>query len=102
MLVMQISKHSPESRPMYEDKYRDLAVNGLEKWESLAAKHKVKVVGIWVDHPGHTLYAVYDTPSMDTLVGLSMEPEMMAALAFQTSEMKPVFTGKEVAALLKR
>jgi hypothetical protein len=102
MLVMNISKHSPESCPAFEAKYRAVAVNGLEKLESLAAKHKVKVVGVWVDHPGHTMYAVYDTPSMDNLMGFSMEPEMMAVMSFQTSVMKPVITGKETLAIIKK
>jgi hypothetical protein len=102
MLVMQISKHSPENCPAFEAKYRAVAVNGLEKMESLAAKHKVKVVGGWTDHPGHTVYIVYDTPSMDNLMGFSMEPEMMAIMAFSTSETKLLITLKETLALIKK
>jgi L-rhamnose mutarotase len=101
MLVMNISKHSPESCPRFEAKYRDVFVNAFEKLESLAAKHKVKIVGVWVDPPGHTVFAVYDTPSMENLMSFSKEPEMMAVMSFQTSVMKPLITAKELLAMIK-
>ena len=102
MLVMQISKHSPENCPAFEAKFRAVAVNGLEKLESLAAKHKVKVVGFWVDHPGHAVYAVYDAPSMDDLMGFWMEPVMQATMAFQTSETKTLMPLSQTLAVIKK
>lgn len=98
---MQIARHSPESCPAYEKKYRAMTVKWYEKVESLAAKHKVKVVGVWNDHPAHTIYAIYDTPSMDAFMELSMEPEWMAPMAFCTGQIKPVFDAKTTLLMLK-
>ena len=102
MYVIRISKHGPETCPAFEAKYKDVFLKAVEKDESLAAKHGIKIIGSWVDSPGHTVYSVYDTPSMENLMDYSMEPEMMAAMSFQTSIMKPLKTVKEIAAMIKR
>lgn len=102
MLVLQIAKHSPETCPAYDKKNLATTVNWYEKLEAITAKHKTKVVEVLNDHPGHTIYAVYETPSMDVFMGLMMEPEWMAPLAFCTSEIKPVFSAKETLAMLKK
>jgi len=102
MLVMDISKHSPENCPAFEKKYKDVLVNAFEKRGALAAKHKIKVVGVWVNPSSHTTFAVYDTPSMDNLMDFSNEPEMMALGSFQTSVMKPLVTDKQTLAMVKK
>jgi hypothetical protein len=100
--VMKISRHSPEACPAFVAKYKDVFLNAMEKDESLAAKHKVKIIGTWVDSPSHTVYSVYDTPSMEDLMDYSMEPEIMATMSFQISVIKPLKTAKEVAAAIKK
>jgi len=100
--VMRISKHSPESCPAFEEKFKDVFLKAMEKDESLAAKHEVKIIGVWVDSPGHTVFSVYDTPSMENLMDYSMEPEIMAAMSFQTSVLKPLKTAKEISVMIKR
>jgi len=102
MLVMDISKHSPESCPAFDPKFKDAFVNAFEKRESLAAKHKVKIVGVWVNSSSHMTFAVYNTPSMDDLMAFSKEPEMMALMSFQTSVIKPLVNAKEVLAMVKK
>ncbi len=102
MLVMDVSKHSPEVCPAFEAKYRDVLITAFEKREKLAAKHKVKVVGVWVNPQTHTTFAVYDTPSMDNLMAFSNEPEMMALMSFQTSVLKPLVTAEQTLAMVKK
>jgi hypothetical protein len=102
MFAIRISKHSPENCPAFEAKFKGTFLKAVEMDESLAAKHGIKIVGAWVDSPGHTVYSVYDAPSMENLMEYSMEPEMMATMSFQTSVMKPLKTIKEVAAMIKR
>lgn len=102
MLVMDMSKHSPENCPAFEVKYKDVLVKAFEKRASLAAKHKIEVVGVWVNPQPHTTFAVYDTPSMDNLMAFSNEPEMMALMSFQTSVMKPLITDKQTLAMVKK
>ncbi len=101
MYAMRISRHSPDNCPMFEAKYKDTFLNVVERHEALAAKHGIKIIGAWVDSPAHTVYAVYETPSIEDLIGYTMEPEMVAAMNFQTSEIRPLTTTKELATSLK-
>jgi hypothetical protein len=102
MFVMQISKHSPENCPGFVPKNKAIALKWYEKIDEIAAKHKVKVVGAWTDGAAHETYVVYDTPSMDALMRLMTEPEVMAPLAFCTSELKYVISANESLASLRR
>ena len=102
MYVIKISKHSPEACPAFVEKFKDAFLNAMEKDETLAKKHDIKIIGAWVDSPSHTVYSIYDTPSMEKLMEYSMEPEIMATMSFQTSVLKPLKTAKEVAASIKR
>jgi hypothetical protein len=48
------------------------------------------MLGMWNDHPGHMVYDIYDVLDMQTFMDFSMEPEMMAWLAYNTVETKVV------------
>jgi hypothetical protein len=98
---MRISKHSPDNCPGFVARYKDIFLTAMEKHEQLAEKHKVKIIGVWVDSPGHTVYSIYDTPTMEDLMAYTMEPEIMAAMSFQTTEMKSLTPAKDVAAMIK-
>ena len=102
MFVMQISKHSPESCPDYHPEYKKIALTWGEKLEPMAAKYGVKVVGVYNDHPGHMVYVIFDTPKMENLMGMMMEPDIMAPLSFCTSEVKVVFSLPEIMAMMKK
>lgn len=54
------------------------------------------MLGMWYDHPGHMVYNIYDVPDMQTFMDFSMEPEMMAWLAYNTVETKVVLGPDEV------
>jgi hypothetical protein len=95
--VMRISKHSPDQCPAYNAKSRAIFLDVMKKDESLAAKHQVKIIGVWVDSPGHTAFSVYDTPNMENLMDYLTEPEMMSVESFQTSEIKPLENAREIA-----
>ncbi len=101
MFAMRISKHSPDNCPMFEARYKDVFLKVVEKHEMLAEKHGIKIIGAWVDSPAHTVYSVYDTPSIENLIDYTMEPEMVAAMNFQTSEIRALTPTKELAASLK-
>jgi hypothetical protein len=102
MFVLQISKHSPESCPDYHPEYKKIALTWGEKLEPLAAKYGVKVVGVYNDHAAHLVYAIFDTPKMENLMGLMMEPDIMAPLSFCTSQLKVVFSLPEIMAMMKK
>ena len=102
MFVLQIAKHSPETCPVTDPKYKAVTLKWFEKLNELAAKHKMKVIGAWNDHPGHAMYIIYETPSMDAFMQYGMEPECLATLAFNTVRNLHVLSAAEALALLKR
>ena len=61
MHVIEILTHSPESCPLGNPKKLEIMMNWLEKIDALAAKHGIKVVGVWTDR--------WDIP-----LGLHMKP----------------------------
>jgi hypothetical protein len=102
MLVMQITKHTPDSCPVYEPKYRDITMQWMENIEGVAAKFGVKFMGSWTDHMAHTVYVLYDTPSMDNFMGMMMDPVASGPLAFCTGKVIPVFDHQQTLDMLKK
>src|SRR5512136_914630 len=102
MLFMMISKHAPEACPVFNSQTRAVFLNYFEKAESLAHKYGIKQVGMWVDHPGHTGYMVFEAPSFEAFMGFSMEPEVEATLGASSSRMFPVFTAQETYTMIKQ
>jgi hypothetical protein len=49
----------------------------------------------------HTVYVLFDTPSMDVLLKFMMEPEIAAPLAFCTGRVFPVFDHKTTLSLIQ-
>ena len=100
MYIMEIMRHAPESCPVFNEHTKKVAVAGLQKMDSLLAKHGVKMVGMWNDHGAHVVYNIYDTPSMEAFMALSMEPEMIAFLGFSTVETTVVFGPEEIKTMM--
>ncbi|MCU0861760.1 MAG: hypothetical protein MUE65_05525, partial [Methanomassiliicoccales archaeon] len=84
-----------------EPKYRALTVNWYQKVEPIAAKYGIKFLGSYDDHAMHTVYVLFDTPSMDVLLKFMMEPEIAAPLAFCTGRVFPVFDHKTTLSLIQ-
>lgn len=51
---------------------------------------------MWNNHAGHLRYNIYEALSMDAFMALTMEPEMMAWLGYNTVETKVVFGQEQV------
>ncbi len=96
MYIMQISKHNAEVCPTYNAQNRGSTVALLKNFDSLLAKHDIKLAGMWNDHPGHTVYNIFEAPSMDAFMAFSMEPDMVSWLAYNTVETKVVFGREEI------
>lgn len=101
MLFLQTSRHSAESCPMHNEKVKKVFSDIMSKMEKLTKKHGIKLIGSWVSTPEHLSVMVYDAPSMEAMLKLSMEPEVMAWLSYNTTETRPVMTIEEVMKLLK-
>jgi len=94
MLFLHISKHSPESCPVNNEKSMKTWRAFEAKRERLMKKHGVKLIGAWHDAMNHRLIMVWDG-TLEKLMEFNMEPEMLAFLAFHTHEMLPVTTYEE-------
>ena len=99
MYVMSILKHSPESCASFNDANKKVTLAAMKQLEPLATKHGVKLAGFWNDVPGHTVYSIFDTPSMDACLAMMDEPEMAALLACNTSERRVVKSLEETKAM---
>jgi hypothetical protein len=97
-----ISRHSPESCWMFNEKTRQIHLNLLMKLESLMKKYNTRMLGAWFVLPEHTLYEVFDAPGLDDFQKLAMEPEIVQWSAFNTMEIKMVATVDDVKKLLTR
>ncbi|MBI0584781.1 MAG: hypothetical protein ISF22_11240 [Methanomassiliicoccus sp.] len=99
---MEVIKHTAESCPVYNSKYREMTVNWMEKVEPTAARYGVKFMGSWTDHPTHVVYAMFDTPSLDNMMKFTMDPEMGAPLSFCSVRMFPVMEHQQTLGMLKQ
>lgn len=102
MHVIEIVTHSPESCPLGNPQKLELMINWLENMDALAAKHGVRVVGIWTDRWGHTSWVAYEAPSMEAFAKLELEPEFMARVTFNNIEKRAVTSAKETLAFFAK
>lgn len=102
MLFMMIATHSPESCPAIHPQFRAATLAWFEQIESLYKKYGMKSLGFWNDHPGHTVYSVFEAPNLEAVMGLSMEPVYHAMLGFQNFRVFPVVPGEQVYQMIKQ
>ena len=100
MYVMQISTHSPESCPAIHEEYKKGTQALLQQLDSLMAKHGVKLAGSWNDLGAHTIYNIYDTPSLDAYWAFLSEPQLMGWIGFNMVENRVVLGFEEIKAML--
>jgi hypothetical protein len=101
MLFLMISKHSPESCPFNNEKVKKITADVMAKSDQINKKYGIKTVGEWVSMPEHLMVAVYDAPSLEALMKVSMDPDLMKLLMYSTTEIHPVLTAEESMKLLK-
>lgn len=102
MHVLQVYKHSPESCPIGVPKNLQIMMNWLKNVDALAAKHGIKVEGIWTDRWGHTTWAVYDTPSMEDFEKFEQEPENLQKIMFTDVETRTVSVPSQTLAFFEK
>ncbi|MCE5295926.1 MAG: type I 3-dehydroquinate dehydratase [Euryarchaeota archaeon] len=87
---MQVSKHPPVTFPTYDRRYLAMSLNRFENIGKSARKDGAKLIGSHTDHPMHVVHVFYETPSMDALMGMMMEPDIVAMIAFCKTRVFPV------------
>ena len=100
-IFVVITKHSPESCPIFNARARKVFMEVMEKSDALMKKHKVKLLGS-ADVPNeHTSYEIYEAPSFEAFKEFGMEPAIIALGEFLTMEVKPAMSPEESTQMLK-
>ena len=86
---------------MFNEKTRQIHVNLLNNLEPLMKKYKIALLGAWFALSEHTLYEVFDAPTLEAFQKMAMEPEILQWSAFNTMEIKLVATVEDVKRLLE-
>ena len=73
----------------------------MARTDQLTKKHGIKVIGGWNSMLDHLSVLVFDAPNMEALVKMSMEPEMMAWIGYNTSKLMPVISLEETMKMMK-
>ena len=100
---IEITRHSPENCPMYNEKVRKIMFQGFNRLEELLKKYGVKMIGGWAVSTEHLMFAVYEAPSLEAFEKLGMEWEKITrAGAFFTCEIKLANNLEEMMKMLKQ
>jgi hypothetical protein len=96
-----ISRHSPESCWMFNEKNRRIHIDLFNALDSILKKYQISLKGCWFDIPGHTLYEVYDAPSIEVFQKMGMEPAIAPWSSFNTMQIIMVTPLEEVKEMLQ-
>ncbi|MCW4045900.1 MAG: hypothetical protein NWE94_10350 [Candidatus Bathyarchaeota archaeon] len=102
MHVLQTLSHSAENCPIGKPENLETMKNWLENIDALAAKHGIKVSGVWTDRWGHTSWAIYEVPNMDAFTKFELEAENLKVVTFNHIETRRVTSAKETLAFFNQ
>jgi L-rhamnose mutarotase len=100
-IFLLIHRHSPENCSMFNKEARKVHLDLKEKLEAILKKHEIKELGCWCALSEHTMYDVYDAPSLEAFERMAQEPEIVKWFAYNTVEIKLVYPSEEVVKMLK-
>ena len=97
-----INQHSPENCWMFNKEARKVHLDLVEKLEAFLKKYEIKMLGCWFALSEHTMYDVYDAPSLEAFEKMAQEPEIVKWFAYNTVEIKLAYPSEEVVKMLKQ
>jgi uncharacterized protein with GYD domain len=97
-----IEKHSPENCPIFNEKTRKIMTECNDKFDRLAKRYGVKIIGSWTVPNEHIGFTVFEAPSLEAITKLMMEPAIMALGAFETTELKATFNAEELVKMMPK
>ena len=80
---------------MFNEKARKAFFEFSGKLIGLMRKHGVKLLGSWSAPTEHLNLMIFEAPNSDVFNNVLMEPEVIALSAFETYEVKRVFSMEE-------
>jgi hypothetical protein len=97
-----ISRHSPENCPLFNEEKRKVNLASLEKLDAWSKKFGVKLVGAWSVPNEHLNLMVIEAPSLEAFQKFSMDPEVIAMSASETTEVKMALNLEEIIKMLRQ
>lgn len=104
VVLLSISRHSPENCPFYSEKFTKLGNEMMEEygsldkmeeeWEKIAEKHCVKKIGTWFVPSEHLIFGVTEAPSIEAYQEFLTELRS-PIFEVSTTEIKIAFSSKE-------
>ena len=73
-----------------------------DKFDGLAKKYGVKMIGSWAVPNEHLSFSVFEAPSLEAVTKLLIEPVFMASGSFETCEIKAAFSGEELTKMMPK
>jgi len=101
-IFIVISRHSPESCPIINEKERKFNQEAFVKTGGLAKKHRIKGLGSYVVMPEHAVYEIVEAPSAEAFMHFMSEPYMMQFLAHSVTEIKAAMPLEETMKMLQK
>ncbi len=101
-IFLLISRHSPESCPLFNEKARKVYMEYFSKLDGLLKKHGIKSLANCTVPSEHLSVVVFEAPSVEAFNKLGMEPEILAISAYETYEVKSAVGGEEVVKMLRQ
>jgi uncharacterized protein with GYD domain len=87
---------------MFNEKSRKVMMECNDKFDGLAKKYGVKMIGSWAVPNEHLGFSVFEAPSLEAVTKLIMEPVVMALGTFETTELKAAFSSEELTKMMQK
>lgn len=100
--ILTIARHTAESCPMMNEKGRKLILDVTSKIEALGKKYGVKMLGMWSDPWEHLIVSIYESPSLEAFQKFSMDAELAAWNALNTTETKVGYGLQDVEKMVRQ
>ncbi len=88
LTFLSVIKHTAADCLTHNESVRKVTFEAMSKFEELANKHGIKIVGGWNVHRKHLQVMVYEAPSFEAMLAWSAEPAINKMLGFYTSDLR--------------
>jgi hypothetical protein len=86
---------------MFDERNRKITADLFNALDGIMKKYQITLKGCWFDIPGHTLYEVYDAPSLEAFQKMGMEATIAPWSSFNTMEILTVTPLEEIQGMLQ-
>ncbi len=82
--------HDAPQCPIFNENSKKIMSEAMSQLPTLAKSHGIKVLGMWTAESNHTVYQVFDAPSVEELLKFSREPALYKVESISSASVTPV------------